>query len=556
MFASVSWMHLQSSFEELGTPLSSVTFCVVDLETTGGSPYDCAITEIGAVRMRLGEKVGTFHTLVDPGRPIPAFIRLLTGITDRELASAPKIETALPSFLEFAKGCVLVAHNARFDIGFLDHSLTLHGYPPLDHRVIDTAILARKILSGETPNNKLETLARYLRCAHQPNHRAFQDVLATVDVLHHLIERVAGYGVTTLEDLLAISRTKMDGSFKKLRLTESLPAATGVYRFLGHRGRVLYVGKATDIRARVRSYFYGDPRRKIRDLLRETERISYDTFATLLEAEVAEARAIAETSPPYNRSGKKISKWYLKIDVRARTPRAHTSRTIKDDGGVYVGPLPSSKMATLFLEALRDSGPLHRCAQPARCKGCAFSEMSRCVGVDDGAHRTELRRAARALAGEHGLVLAPLAEKMLRLAAAERFEEAADLRERAERLERSLHRCQAARALVEAGDVVLELGGRLLLVRSGRLAAATTAVPGAPSLPLIERLRSAAKGTSVPLGHLTADVQREAKVILDFVARRGDDVRILYSERPWVMPVGARPTGAFAVKRDRSPAPG
>lgn len=550
MFASVLRMHLQTSFEELGVPLSEVTFCVVDLETTGGSPHESAITEIGAVKIKFGEQVGTFHTLVDPGRPVPAFIRLLTGITDSELMGAPKVHAALPSFLEFAKGSVLVAHNARFDVGFLNHALAAHGYPKLEHKVIDTAILARKILAGETPNNKLETLARYLRCAHLPNHRAFQDVLATVDVLHQLIERVSGYGVTTLEDLLAISRTKMDGSFKKLRLTEDLPQSTGVYRFIGHRGKVLYIGKATDIRARVRSYFYGDPRRKIRDLLRETEAISFETHATLLEAEVAEARAIAKTLPPYNRTGKKASKWYLKIDVRAKTPRAHTSRTVKPDGGIYLGPLPSSKTATLFLEALRDAGPLHRCAHPSRCKGCAFSEMSKCTGTDPSAHRTEVRRAARALAGEHELVLEPLATKMLRLAAAERYEEAADLRERSERLERSLYRCQAARGLVEAGDVVFAVGERLLLVRSGRLAAATH---GAPTDDLIAKLRSAARGTSAPTGHLTADTQREAKVILDFLARRPSEVRIIYSQRPWVMPIGAKPTGMFAVKRGRCP---
>lgn len=546
-------MHLQSSFEELGVPLGAVTFCVLDLETTGASPYDAGITEIGAMKIRLGEQVGTFHTLVDPGKPVPAFIRLLTGITDSQLEGAPRVAAALPGFLEFARGCVLVAHNARFDIGFLNHALVANGYPVLEHRVIDTAILARKILAGETPNNKLETLARYLRCAHQPTHRAFQDVLATVDVLHHLIERVTGYGVTTLEDLLAISRTRMDGSFKKLRLTDKLPSSTGVYRFIGHRGQVLYIGKATDIRSRVRSYFYGDPRRKIRDLLRETEQITSVTYATLLEAEVAEARSIAAELPPYNRSGKKVSKWYLKIDIRAKTPRAHTARSLKDDGGIYLGPLPSSKIAALFLEALRDSGPLHRCAQPSKCGGCAFSEMSRCCGVDRDAHREEVRRAARALAGEHHLVLGPLAAKMLRLAEAERFEEAADLRERAERLERSLLRCQAARSLVEAGDLVLELGSRLLLIRSGRLAAGTTTVHGAPRDLLVQRLREAARSECRPAPHLLDDVQRETKVILGYLGRDHGDVRIVFSEKPWVMPVGAKPSGAFAVKRDRSP---
>ena len=195
---------LQRSLEDLGTPLSEVTFCVVDLETTGGSPETSAITEVGAIKVRMGETQGKFHTLVDPGEPVPAFIRLLTGISDQMLCGAPPIESVLPSFVEFVGDSVLVAHNARFDISFLNTALDRNGYPLLSNRVLDTAALARRVLAGDVPNNKLETLARRLRCAHQPSHRAFDDALATTDVLHHIIERVAGFGVTTLEDLAAM----------------------------------------------------------------------------------------------------------------------------------------------------------------------------------------------------------------------------------------------------------------------------------------------------------------------------------------------------------------
>ena len=184
-------MLAQRSFEELGTPLASVTFCVVDLETTGGAAED-SITEVGALKVKRGEVVGTFQTLVNPGRAVPAFIRLLTGISDDLLVDAPPIESVLPSFLEFAGGSVLVAHNARFDTSFLNRALRTCGYGRLGNTVIDTALLARKVFAGEVPNNKLETLARHLRCAHQPCHRAFEDVLATTDLLHHLIERVTG----------------------------------------------------------------------------------------------------------------------------------------------------------------------------------------------------------------------------------------------------------------------------------------------------------------------------------------------------------------------------
>src|SRR3954465_7253812 len=101
----------QATLDELGTPLREVSFVVVDLETTGGPPEECGITEIGAVKVRGGELLGDFQPLVAPGLPVPPLVAVLTGITDRLLAGAPRLEAALPAFLEFARGAVLVAHK-------------------------------------------------------------------------------------------------------------------------------------------------------------------------------------------------------------------------------------------------------------------------------------------------------------------------------------------------------------------------------------------------------------------------------------------------------------
>src|SRR5580765_3589744 len=112
-----SGIAVQQTFDELGTPLREVTFVVVDLETTGGSASGgSSITEIGAVKIRGGEVLGEFQTLVRPSTPIPPFISVLTGITNQMVAGAPAIDSALPAFLEFAAGSVLVAHNAPFDV--------------------------------------------------------------------------------------------------------------------------------------------------------------------------------------------------------------------------------------------------------------------------------------------------------------------------------------------------------------------------------------------------------------------------------------------------------
>ena len=119
------------SFDELGRPLRDLTFCVVDLETTGASVQGGAmITEIGAVKVRGGEVLGEFQTLVNPHQAIPPFIAVLTGITDSMVAVSPPIEQVLPQFLEFARGTVLVAHNAPFDVGFLKHFAEQQGRRP------------------------------------------------------------------------------------------------------------------------------------------------------------------------------------------------------------------------------------------------------------------------------------------------------------------------------------------------------------------------------------------------------------------------------------------
>ena len=539
----------QRTFDQLGRPLASVTFCVVDLETTGGSPAECGITEIGALKVQLGERRGTFHTLVKPDAMVPAFVRLLTGISDDMLVGAPRIEAVLPSFLEFVRDSVLVAHNARFDVGFLNAALAREGYPPLANDVVDTATLARKILAGEVRNNKLETLARHLRCANQPCHRAFADVLATNEVLHHLIERAAGYGVTTLEDLLAMSATRMDGTFSKIRLADGLPAAPGVYRFLGSTGQTLYVGKATDLRARVRSYFYGDPRRKIRDLLRETQDVAFDTYPTTLEAEVAEARAIARELPPYNRAGKAGASWYVKVSVRK--PRVAPARSPTDDGSIYLGPLPSLKHARSLIDTVRDATAVHRCALPARCSGCAFSELGACAGSDPAAHGDEAALVVEGFTRDPGVVVKPLEEKMRRLARQERFEEAAELRDRARSLARWIERSIEARALIDAGEVLLRVGGRAILLVAGQLAAACDALDR-PAPALLKALRPEARFE--PVGPwLTAGAQREVRAVLSWLNRHGDEAEVLHVQGAWAVPSRARPTQAFTPDAERGP---
>src|SRR6056297_508883 len=202
---SISELPHQRSFDELGRPLHDVTFCIIDLETTGGNRNDDMITEVGAVKVRGGEFLGTFQTLVNPGRAISPQITMLTGLSDVLVATAPRIESVLPSLLDFVGDAVIVGHNVGFDVGFLRAACERAQRAPIDATVIDTVTLARRLVRDEVPDCKLATLAARFRLDHRPSHRALDDALATADLLHLLIERAAGLGVLGLDDLTAVT---------------------------------------------------------------------------------------------------------------------------------------------------------------------------------------------------------------------------------------------------------------------------------------------------------------------------------------------------------------
>ena len=353
---------LQRSLEDLGTPLADVTFCIVDLETTGISPAEFSITEIGAVKLRGGECLGTFQSLVDPRCGIPPSITVLTGITSAMLVDAPRITEGLPSFLEFLGDAVVVGHNVRFDLAFLRAALAGADRPPLSNRSIDTCGLARRLLGEEVPNCRLDTLASLLRLDHRPSHRALDDALATGDLLHLLIERAGALGVTGLDDLLLLPKMAGHPQAAKLRMTESLPRSPGVYLFRGRRGEVIYVGRATNLRARVRSYFSTDTRRKTAQMLRETTRIDHRDCTGPLEAAVVEIRLIHEHEPRFNRQGTTWRHYaYVKLSLGERFPRLSTARVLKQDGGLYIGPVTSTAAARMVIDAIQAVVPLRRC---------------------------------------------------------------------------------------------------------------------------------------------------------------------------------------------------
>jgi DNA polymerase-3 subunit epsilon len=542
----------QRSFDELGRPLRDLTFCVVDLETTGGSASGGSmITEIGAVKVRGGEVLGEFQTLVNPHTEIPPFIAVLTGISNHMVSDAPPIESALPAFLEFAAGCVLVAHNAPFDVGFLQHFARQQGRSWPRFEVLDTAKLARRVITrDDAPNCKLSSLARVFNSATTPNHRALSDARATVDVLHGLMERLGGLGVHTLEELQTFSARVSTAQRRKRHLAEGLPHSPGVYLFRDDAARVLYVGTSRDLRTRVRSYFTAsETRTRIGEMVGLASSVTGIECATTLEAEVRELRLIAEHKPRYNRRSRFPEKVTFVKLTREPWPRLSLVRRVLDDEADYLGPFSSRKTAEKCLAALHDTFPVRQCSdrlglKPSRA-ACVLAEMGRCLAPCDGSvdattYAAVVRQLRDTLLRRPDEVVDAINVRMAALAADERFEEAGVHRDRLSAFVRAAARTQRLSALTRCAEVVAarrEDDGRwaVHVVRFGRLAAAGTIPPGADAHQYVLELRASAETVATAPGPVPAATAEETEKVLRWLESPG--VRLVEVDGEWTCPV-------------------
>jgi DNA polymerase III epsilon subunit family exonuclease len=364
--------------------LTSATFCVVDLETTGGSPGLSKVTEIGAVRIRAGEVVDRFVTLVNPNRPIPPVVTELTGIDDEMVAASPDIEDALAAFVDFAGQDVLVAHNAPFDLRFLNYERRRLASRYFTQPWLDTLVLARRLLDGQVERHDLRTLAGWADTSVQPIHRALPDAEATAEVLVALLGLLAERGVDTLERAVAFAGAGGARHAFKLALAEELPSRPGVYLMRDSRGRALYVGKAADLRRRVRSYF-GPGGRHGRLIGRALERltsIDHEVCGSEFAALLRENDLIKSLSPPCNRRGAGAGR-FLKISHGEMSPRLYVVARILPDGASYFGPIRSERLAREAVACLHALYPLG--AQDPAARDAALAEAEALLEGDAAA---------------------------------------------------------------------------------------------------------------------------------------------------------------------------
>jgi DNA polymerase-3 subunit epsilon len=467
------------------------------------------------------------------------------------VADSPRIDSVLPAFLEFARDTVLVAHNAPFDIGFLKAAAARTGHEWPRFQVVDTAHLARQLVTrDEAPNRKLSTLAQLFGATTTPDHRALHDARATVDVLHALLARVGNLGVVTLEELTTYSSRVSSAQRRKRYLAEGLPSAPGVYLFKDRQGRVLYVGTSRDIRRRVRSYFTASEQRtRMAEMVGIAESVTPVVCHTTLEAEVRELRLIAEHKPRYNRRSRHPERaLWVKLTVEA-FPRLSIVREVRDDDTRYVGPFSSRMSAESAIAALHEVVPLRQCTKKLSTRGrstdCALAQMGRCGAPCTGSQSVEdyaavVAEAAAVLGGDSRDVVSALHTRMSLLAGQERFEDAGAVRDRMLHLVRAAARAQRLAPLAASPEVVAarrtgDGGWEVVCVRFGRLAGTTTTPRGADPMPFISALTASAEVVAPGRGPVPAATPEETEKVLRWLEAPG--VRIVSLEGEWTCPV-------------------
>ena len=464
----------QKTFDELGAHLMDVPFCVLDLETTGLSPDTEGITEIGAVRYEHGIEVGRFQTLVNPDAPIPPRITIVTGITQAMVIDAPKVGEALPALLEFIGDAVIVGHNVRFDMSFLNAASIRLGYGRLPNRSVDTLRLARRLARKDLRNFKLSSLAAYFGSPVTPNHRALDDTLATAHVFWALLERAGSIGVTHLDDLLALPTIKGSRAIGKLALTANLPRSPGVYTFRDKTGTAIYIGKATNLRSRVRSYFGGDTRRRIDDILRDLHTIEHRVTLNEFEASVLELRAISQDNPRYNRRSKKPRSLHWVRLTAEKYPRLSVVRT-HGKGLMHLGPFRNRYQAEAAMHGLWDASRIRRCTSAGR--GCAYAELGVAVcphngEVSDAEYHEIVQQLMFGIDANPRPLFDRLTSRIVTLVEHQRFEDAALVKDRWNTLSRALEQRRIWSSLQKSGVIhATDAEGVAVAMHRGRMEA-------------------------------------------------------------------------------------
>ncbi len=462
------------------TSLTHGEFVAVDIETTGCRPGNSGIIEIGAVLVKAGVITDHFQTLVRSDEPIPPAIQALTGIDDGMVANAPGVEEVMHGLRDFVGDAVLVAHNHRFDMGFLDYEAERAWGTSFPRPVLDTLTLARR-LHPELDRHNLRVLASYYGVDAIPNHRAPADALATAQILQHMLLELLAQGFGTAEDVARFCGQARQGVLaSKLVLATHLPDSSGVYLFRDADGQVIYIGRAKNLRMRVRGYFYGPTEAGHSHPAGEASSVQHLACASDLDALLIESRLVARYQPRFNKDqqrGRSLA--YIRVDVASRFPSFRVVKR-RPKTGLLIGPLTNVWAAETLTSTLQQRYGLRRCTRRLGGEPCACAERDAaacprpCLGaISPEEYRRRVDAALGVFDGGALRFRASLQALRERAASDLHYEEAILHRDAIRALDRTISGLQVVRgAVAEPGLAIVEGHNEAIvihLVRHGRL---------------------------------------------------------------------------------------
>lgn len=272
-------------------------YAIIDIETTGGNPNTEKITEI-AIFVHDGQKVvNEFVSLVNPEKIIPQYITGLTGITNEMVADAPRFFEIAKNIVEITEGAVFVAHNVNFDYGFVKHEFKSLGFD-YQRKTLDTVRLSRKLLPDHA-SYSLGNLCNDLNIQINGRHRAAGDALATVQLFELLLSNEDGFDQLANPDKYKYFKG-IDSELHK-QLLDKAPEATGVYYFFNEEGKLIYVGKSTNVKKRLAQHLRSSASKKAMEMRDQIMDVKFVITGSELVALLFESAEIKKYKPIYNR---------------------------------------------------------------------------------------------------------------------------------------------------------------------------------------------------------------------------------------------------------------
>ncbi|WP_263786395.1 DEDD exonuclease domain-containing protein [Salinibacter grassmerensis] len=531
--------------------IADATFVVTDLETTGTTPDDDRIMEIGAVKVQDGSVVDRFQQLVNPQQSVPGRITKMTGITTGMVFEAPPADEVLPDYHAFLGDGILVVHNASFDVSFLEAESRRIGDEAPSNETLCTVRLARRLLPG-LDSKGLSRLAQFYDIDVEGRHRALGDAEATSVVLRRFVSQLAfEHEVETVEALLRFQHKsyqtvrEVPGHIESIRdeVLPDVPDEPGVYVMKNRSGTPLYIGKAKRLPDRLRSHFTAveSSGARKRKMLQKVRSVDWTTTATELEAILLESRRIKAEKPRYNRAQRRYyNRPFIRLDTGHEYPTVSWTRRLEADGAEYYGPVRNTEQAEMVVDVVGRFFQLRECDDERLHLGqrCLYADMDRCTVPcemeDPEAYATVVERVRAFLTGQDQSVLDTMQNRMQRASDDLDFEKAAELRDTMEQLERILEKQRVAAAPVRQHNAALvhqapDRAGRVdvVLVRFGRFEESVACtVPLSPDerTHLLERCRSVFDAEADPPETFSKRDATEIRLLSHWVYAHRDDL--------------------------------